>query len=93
MFIGIHVCLWSNVIFYLFDVGFFIGLCNPRRKTWQPWVSGQCFIVEGWNIATGIFNSVSDIVILILPIPCVWRLQMPLRKKAMTIGIFATGFL
>lgn len=93
MFLTIQVVMWSNLLFYLLDIAFFIGLCNPRRKIWQPWLpNGHCFSADVWDMASGTFNAVSDITILILPMPCLWRLQMPFKKKLVTIGIFATGF-
>lgn len=94
MFLTTHVVIWSNFLFYLLDLVFFIGLCTPRRKIWQPWLpNGHCFSFDVWNMASGTFNAVSDFTILILPMPCVLRLQMPLKKKMITVGIFATGFL
>ena len=34
-----------------------------------------------------------DVIILVLPIPLLWSLQMPLPKKLGLIGILATGIL
>lgn len=94
MFLTIHLIIWCNLLFYLLDVAFFIGLCNPRRKVWQPWLpGGHCFSSDIWNMASGTFNAVSDFTILFLPMPCLWKLQMPLKRKMITIGIFATGSL
>lgn len=92
MFLTTHVVIWSLFLFYLLDVAFTIGLCNPRRKIWQPWLSnGHCYSSGVWSLASGTFNAVSDITVLILPMPCLWRLQIPLKSKLTTIGIFATG--
>jgi hypothetical protein len=41
----------------------------------------------------GIFGLVSDFYIFFLPVPFVWRLQMPLGKRIGVIAIFATGIL
>ena len=41
----------------------------------------------------GIFGLVSDIYLLVLPIPIVWRIQMPLRKRLGVLAIFGTGIL
>ena len=41
--------------------------------------------------ANGIFNVISDFAILILPMPCLWKLRMPLKKKILVITVFATG--
>lgn len=54
--------------------------------------TGHCFNVNATFQATGVFNVVSDFAILILPMPCVWRLSLPLKKKVLMTMIFATGF-
>ena len=41
--------------------------------------------------AETIFNLVTNVVILPLPMPMVWHLQMALRRKLLLIGIFGTG--
>ena len=39
----------------------------------------------------GAYNIASDIVILVLPIPIVWRLRLPKSKKLAVTGIFLMG--
>ncbi|KAL8726422.1 MAG: hypothetical protein Q9181_006051, partial [Wetmoreana brouardii] len=41
----------------------------------------------------GVFGIVSDLFIWFLPLPVVWNLQMPTRKKIGVTTIFATGLL
>ena len=94
MFLSIQTVIWSSFIFYLLNVAFLVGLCHPRRKIWQPWLpEGHCFTYDTWNMASGVFNVVSDVTVLILPMPCLWKLQLPFKKKLTTIGIFAMGSL
>ena len=40
-----------------------------------------------------IFNLLLDVVVVVLPIPTLWRLQMPIRKKMMLSGMFGLGTL
>ena len=94
IYVGVHVCIWSNLIFYLVETVFEIAICTPRKKIWNPLMTtGHCFSVDATFQATGIFNVISDFAILILPMPCLWRLRMPLKKKVLMTTIFATGFL
>ncbi|KAL9038259.1 MAG: hypothetical protein Q9180_003244, partial [Flavoplaca navasiana] len=44
------------------------------------------------NTWPGLFNILSDFYLLILPLPAVWRLQLPTRKKLGICGMFLTGF-
>lgn len=36
-------------------------------------------------------NITSDLIILVMPMPIVWRLQMPRSKKYAVTGIFLMG--
>lgn len=55
--------------------------------------TGRCFDGSASYKASGVFNVLSDFVMLILPMPVLWNLQMSLKKKLLTVGVFATGFL
>ena len=45
------------------------------------------------GIVQGSVNIASDFYILTLPIPGVWNLQLPLKKRLGVIAIFMTGLL
>lgn len=93
-FVAIRICAWSIFIFYLAVMLFTVFQCNPREKIWNKLeTTGYCYNSGAIYKASGIFNVLSDFAILILPMPLVWRLQMSLRKKLMTTGVFAIGFL
>lgn len=71
-------------------------LCLPRRG--QGWIetvlSPRChkqFIVTSYF--RGPFNVLSDVYLLLLPLPAVWNLHLPLRKRIGIAGIFLTGSL
>ena len=94
IYVGSHLSIWGNLIFYIVLVIFEIDLCTPREKLWNPLMQGgHCFSFNAINQASGVFNVISDFVILILPMPCVWKLRMPQKKKILMTAIFATGFL
>ena len=44
-------------------------------------------------IIGGALNVFTDVIILILPVPVVWKLQLPRRQRVAVLGIFATGVL
>ena len=94
LFTAIHACIWSLVVFYLVDTLFLIFICTPREKIWNPLMTtGHCFDGNASYKASGVFNVLSDFAILILPMPTVWKLHMPMRRRLLTMGVFATGFL
>ena len=93
LFIAIHASIWSVLIFYVVDIFFLIFICSPREKIWNPLMTtGHCFDSNASYKASGVFNVLSDFAILILPMATVWKLQMSLRRRLLTMGVFATGF-
>ena len=94
LFVAIQVCIWSIFSFSAIYLFMSIFNCNPREKTWNPLITnGHCFNTNTNAEITGILNVISDFAILVLPMPCLWKLQIPLRKKLLVMGMFATGFL
>lgn len=90
----IHFNLWANVVFYI--IGFFVTLliCLPREALWNPYIRNiKCLNAVAAELASAVFNVVSDFAILILPISMVWKLQMQRKKKLAVSAVFATGVL
>ncbi|KAL9602062.1 MAG: hypothetical protein Q9219_002058 [cf. Caloplaca sp. 3 TL-2023] len=67
--------------------------CIPRERIWNKDVQGHCISVSSLLNTSGIFNSATDIMILLVPIKSVWRLQMSTARKVGVAAIFTVGFL
>ena len=94
LFVAIRIGILS--IFTLYFVLMFLDIfqCIPIEKSWNKLITtGHCFDFNGAYKTTGIFNVLSDFAVLIMPMPCVWSLNMPLRKRVLTMGVFGLGFL
>jgi hypothetical protein len=82
------------VVVTLFYVGSFFWLifkCQPIAKSWNPFLEGTCadeFVPGG---ETGIFNVISDVYILLLPIPMIWKLQTDVKRKVQLLTVFSVG--
>ena len=50
-----------------------------------------CISTEKFYTANAALNVVSDILILLLPVPIVWGLNTDLRKKVILTGLFSMG--
>lgn len=50
-----------------------------------------CISTEKFYTANAALNVVSDIMILLLPVPIVWSLNTDLRKKVILTGLFSMG--
>lgn len=66
--------------------------CTPIRKFWEPHVPGHCIDLWKFLLAQAIPNIFTDLVILLLPLPPLWNLQVPSSQKAALFGIFLLGY-
>ena len=84
-----------NLCYYVATAVGMMALCLPRHgEIWAVALySHHCHHAFTMTYVQGIFNIVSDLFLLILPVPVVWRLQMPQKKKWGVCAIFATGVL
>jgi len=89
----IHLFIWFNVAFYLANFFLKIFQCIPRSRIWDPDTPGHCININIPILVTAAINVLSDIMMLVLPIVCVWRLQMTTRRKIGISAIFAAGVL
>jgi hypothetical protein len=69
-----------------------LAACRPFAKNIDVTVrEGQCLNKAALYIATGVLNIITDIMVLILPIPMVLGLQMVMSRKIMLILLFSVG--
>ncbi|KAL9604653.1 MAG: hypothetical protein Q9219_000373 [cf. Caloplaca sp. 3 TL-2023] len=91
--------IWHGIVitgcFYVSEFVIAFALCTPPRgRTWLEMSSvPKCSQLQTYGIAQGIMNLVSDLYLLVIPIPAVLSLQLPKSKKIGVIAIFMTGFL
>lgn len=96
MRIWVYLGIGAAALMYASSMIMYGYLCVPRRG--QSWfdaiLSSRChkqFIMIGY--VRGPFNLLSDVFLLFLPLPAIWQLQLPLRKRVGLAGIFLTGSL
>jgi hypothetical protein len=69
-------------------------LCHPFSYAWDKSIpGGYCGDATKNYLAIGIVNMVVDFSILFLPMPILWNLQMPIKKKVAIIGILSLGLM
>lgn len=81
------ILIWNSAIWI-----FSILLCNPVQKQWIPSLPGHCYSTGALWLASAIPNLVIDLVILLLPLPMLWGLQMKKSRKAGVIAVFICGY-
>ena len=68
--------------------------CWPFAYAWNPTIQGgHCDDATKNYLAIGIVNMIIDFSIVILPMPILWKLQMPLEKKLAVSGILSMGLM
>ena len=65
--------------------------CVPIEKSWEPEIPGTCITNLTWWLPFGISSALIDLILLVIPLPCLWRLQMPLKQKALLTFVFISG--
>jgi hypothetical protein len=86
--IGAFIIAWVICITFLF-----IFICVPVEKLWYPQLPGHCINQVGTWIANAASTIISDLVILLLPLPQVWSLQLRVTEKIAVTVAFSLGFL
>ena len=67
--------------------------CVPRAKIWDRSIQGYCVNAASILDVSGFFNTVSDLLILLIPIRAVHALQMKRKRKAGVVAIFTVGLM
>jgi len=66
--------------------------CDPVSRQWDYSIPGHCYNLFGTFVGVTIPNVFIDVLILVLPIPMLWKLQISLRKKFALIANFMLGY-
>ena len=68
-----------------------IFACNPIRGFYDLSVQARCIDSVSFYWANASLNVITDAIILVLPMPVVWRLHMPVRRKIGVSLLFVAG--
>lgn len=76
-----------------FISAFVVGVvyCMPLDKFWHPFKDGRCLNFNLFYLIIGIFETVIDFTILVLPVRATFKVQMPMKTKFLVSGIFLIG--
>lgn len=69
--------------------------CRPVAYFWfqytNPAAEGSCIDVPEFFLVNGVIAVLIDLMILCVPVPIIWNLQMPRSQRAAVIGILFLG--
>ncbi|EEU38096.1 uncharacterized protein NECHADRAFT_84327 [Fusarium vanettenii 77-13-4] len=90
-----HICMGLVVGYWVsITIAWFSG-CRPVTYFWEqftkPTAKGYCMNTSLFYFINGICAMLIDVAILIVPMPTLYKLQMPLRQKIAVGGILLLG--
>lgn len=86
--VGAFVMAWVVCVTFLF-----IFICVPVQKLWYPDLPGRCINQVGTWIANAASTILTDLIILLMPLPQLWSLHLGKREKIGLTMAFSLGFL
>ncbi|KLU92854.1 hypothetical protein MAPG_11736 [Magnaporthiopsis poae ATCC 64411] len=83
----VYVCFWAVLQLTLLFLA-----CFPLSIV-VPTMAGKCLDTLPVWYSSSVMSMVTDIFIFCIPLPSVWKLQLPTRQRVLVMGIFCLGFL
>ena len=69
-------------------------LCRPLAFNWDTTIpGGTCGDRNGTYVSAGVLNLVTDLMVMALPVPHIWKLQLSMAKKIALSLVFCMGLL
>ncbi|KAI9898014.1 hypothetical protein N3K66_006374 [Trichothecium roseum] len=87
---GIWALLAINGLYYTSGLFIKIFICHPISAYWMGQLD-KCLDQSAIVTADAIVSVISDLALLLLPVPLTCSLQMPLRKKLHVLGMLCAG--
>ncbi|ETS75365.1 hypothetical protein PFICI_12309 [Pestalotiopsis fici W106-1] len=70
-----------------------IFMCSPVQKAWNPALPGKC-LNTGWLwTGFGVTGLLIDVIILIMPLPVLWKLRITTLRRIQICAVFVLGYL
>ncbi|KAH6701254.1 hypothetical protein BKA61DRAFT_495406, partial [Leptodontidium sp. MPI-SDFR-AT-0119] len=88
-----QISTWLIIAYILLHgIAFFIPVivqCRPIARLWDKRIEGSCIPLLDLLIPGAVFSILEDVVILILPIPCISKLNIRRGKKVSLVTLFS----
>ncbi|KAL8644521.1 MAG: hypothetical protein Q9226_007720 [Calogaya cf. arnoldii] len=86
---AIWLCFWVNVLYAISLIITVTTQCVGKAAIVAA--GGQCVNEYAVLICASVINVFSDLVILVIPIVCIWGLHLPADKKRKLSAVFVIG--
>lgn len=78
----------------IFIATFFVAVfkCHPIAFNWNREIpGGSCINTKAFFISALALNTFNDVLIVLLPVPMIWRVQIPKSEKIALLAVFLFG--
>ncbi|PTB64965.1 putative PTH11-typeG-protein-coupled receptor [Trichoderma citrinoviride] len=65
--------------------------CSPVKYSWDKTIPGTCINIKAFWYGQSGWNTLMDVLVLVLPIPVILKLQMNRRAKISILAVFVLG--
>ncbi|KAF2108557.1 hypothetical protein BDV96DRAFT_587417 [Lophiotrema nucula] len=90
----VPILIASFIVFaWLMALNFLvIFTCTPVRASWDITIAtAKCLSLKGIYIGGSVPNVITDAILILMPIPYVWRLHAPVAQRIVLAGMFLLG--
>lgn len=88
----VHLPQFLTVFQIVMEILYLGVWCRPFTNYWAlPTPSTQCSAATNHLITNAVLNLSSDLMIISIPMPLLFKVQLPLKNKAILLGIFLIG--
>lgn len=97
IFAKVTIAMFAVIFFW--TVGFFFSnllQCWPISTNWNAYggtAPDRCIMETEMYLAQAYSDVLTDLMILAMPLPCIWAMQLPLRHRIGVSCIFLLGLL
>ena len=88
---AVYITAALSFAYFIFS-GCFTFRCKPVRKGWDWDAPGECPSQAAGYVISAIWDAILDIVILVMPVPVLWKLQMQPSRKWLLMGVFLISY-
>ncbi|KPM41738.1 hypothetical protein AK830_g4853 [Neonectria ditissima] len=89
---AIHIFIWALLVAYIPLQVIKTVVCIPISSLWDPTVRDvHCINQRKVFFCDVSLAILTDLIVLLVPIPLTWRLRMPLRKKIKILVLLSAG--
>jgi hypothetical protein len=88
---GIYIFIVATFLAYCPTLIMKIVVCSPIKAYWSMQVQGSCLNQYKMFLADICVAIVTDLCILVIPIPVTWTMRIPVAKKIKIVALLGIG--